>query len=256
MSYLDVQQTLELLNKELPPNQVRYGLTQLADLCRREHLTPLFYYDKCLDLLERGYDPEHDDQPIKPSTFSGYLSADRLQSLVNKPTSQPVKQYSAIVYETITADYVELTKGDRVALCSTAHDGNPQNTISTYDLKESDAATVTHDDLVFPTEQVQDYIKLVKCEELKRQLKAQARNDDELSDNTAKSYEITIGLLLDLLLNKSKGFDKDGKDLGALYKTITAITTDIADQKIYGQGKTVIGERFTDAQRKLADIRK
>jgi hypothetical protein len=160
MNYLDVQQTLDLLNKDLPPNQVRYGLTQLADLCRRgrEHLTPLFYYDKCLDLLERGYDPEHDDQPIKPSTFSGYLSADSLQSLVNKTTSPPVTLYSAIVYETYKADYVELTKGDRVALCSTAHDGNPQNTISTYDLKAHDAATVTHDDLRFSYDELNSYI--------------------------------------------------------------------------------------------------
>lgn len=235
MNYLNVQQTIDLLNKDLPQNTIPYGMTQLAELCRNGHTTPLFYYSKCLDRIDPNYDPEHDCPiSIKPCTFSGYLSADSftsLANLINEHTGQPVKLHNATVYEIIKAGYSgehakQFVKGDKVALCSTAHDGHPQNVMTTYDLKEHDAATVTLNDLLFHIEQVQDYIALQQVDDLttpeqqriaelesevidlKEQLSRQADTPaDDDKELTYKSQEAVSRLLNVLFYKASMSID-------------------------------------------------
>lgn len=266
MKYYTTQQTIELLNKELPQKTLPYDLPQLADLCSREALTPTVFYSKCLGRIDRDtYNHQH-HQTIKDAcTFKGYLIHDALGDLLtdyaNTPTpasDTPIARFStATIYETCRAYYTwgdntqslkPFDRGDMVALLSHEPSHDEPHPPTTHDTTDSDIFTVTPTMLRFPADGVHQYIKDVKAE--------RARHNKQLDNNTAKSYEVTIGLLLDLLLNKSKGFDKDGKDLGALYKTVAGITTDIAEQKIHGQGKTTIGERFTLAKSALIDAQK
>lgn len=268
MRYYTAQQTLELLNKELPHNPLPYDLAQLADLCSRAVLTPTVFYSKGLGHIDREAHYHQQHQTIKGAcTFKGYLTHDALGDLLtdyantNTPapaSDAPIARFStATIYETCRAYYAwgdntnsppPYNHGDTVALLSSEPSHDEPHPPTTHNKTDSDIFTVTPTMLRLPADEVHQYVDDVKAE--------QARHNKQLDKNTAKSYEITIGLLLDLLLNKSKGFDKDGKDLGALYKTVGAVTTDLAEQKIYGQGKTIIGDRFKDANRALIDARK
>lgn len=81
-------------------------------------------------------------------------------------------------------------------------------------------------------------------------------NDNEqLSDNTAKDYQVTIGILLELL-QTSRGFDKEGKANRAPFLTQNDIITAITDQMIPNQGKTKIGTRFANSNAALAGAKK
>ncbi len=266
MRYYTTQQTLELLNKELPQTPLPYDLAQLADLCSREVLTPTVFYSKCLGHIDREAHYHQQHQTIKGAcTFKGYLTHDALGDLLtdyantlNPASDAPIARFStATIYEACRYYYAwgdnanspkPYNHGDTVALLSSEPSHDEPHPPTTHNRTESDIFTATPTMLRLPADEVHQYVTDVKAEH--------ARNNEQLSDNTAKSYQTTIGLLLELLQRKPKGFNKDGTSLEPLYKTLTAITADIADQKIHGQGKTIIGERFTDAQRKLADIRK
>lgn len=266
MRYYTAQQTLELLNKELPHNPLPYDLAQLADLCSRAVLTPTVFYSKGLGHIDRAAHYHQQHQTIKGAcTFKGYLTHDALGDLLtdyanaNTPapaSDAPIARFStATVYETCRAYYAWgdntnspplYNHGDTVALLSSEPSHDEPQPPTTHDRTDSDIFTVTPTMLRLPADEVHQYVDDVKAE--------RARKDEQLDDNTAKSYLTTIGLLLELLTTP-KGIDKDGKPNNALYNQ-TAIITTIADQKIRGQGKTIIGERFTLSARKLADARK
>lgn len=78
---------------------------------------------------------------------------------------------------------------------------------------------------------------------------------EQLSDNTAKDYQVTIGILLELL-QTSRGFDKEGKANRAPFLTQNDIITAITDQMIPNQGKTKIGTRFANSNAALAGAKK
>lgn len=79
-----------------------------------------------------------------------------------------------------------------------------------------------------------------KIEELGRL----ASNDKQLSDNTANDYQVTIGMLLELL-RTPKGFDKEGKPNEPIFRTQTAIVEAVMSQLMPNHAKTKVSERFT-----------
>ena len=232
LDYYTLQRTLEML-KESPNDE--YTAQDLAILCRQGILTPVFAYNRyCMEILEYYYDSGKPEQPSigrspEPMTkhfHDGYLTDKHLLSLLDKSMDK-LKLFSAMTYKS---------------------DGSGWE----IELVTNDGYTVTRESLLFPSEQVQSYIASRQTNEQQRI----AELESELSDKTAKDYQVTIGLLLDLLLNKSTGFDNNGKDLPALFSSQTKLIDDIADQKIYGQGKSKLDSRFSDAKKALIDKRK
>lgn len=79
---------------------------------------------------------------------------------------------------------------------------------------------------------------------------ADAPANEQLKDNTEKSYQTTIGLLLELMTTP-KGID--GK---APFQSQATIIGDILDKDIQGQRKTTLENRFRDANLMLTDAKK
>ena len=82
-----------------------------------------------------------------------------------------------------------------------------------------------------------------------------ASNDKQLSDNTANDYQVTIGMLLELL-RTSKGCDKEGSPNKPLFSTQTSIVVAITKQFILNHAETKVSERFTASARALAEAKK
>lgn len=79
---------------------------------------------------------------------------------------------------------------------------------------------------------------------------ADAPANEQINDHTEKSYQTTIGLLLELMTTP-KGID--GK---APFQSQATIIGDILDKDIQGQRKTTLENRFRDANLMLADAKK
>lgn len=79
---------------------------------------------------------------------------------------------------------------------------------------------------------------------------------NQLSENTAKDYQVTIGLLLELLQRKPKGCNKDGKDLPPLFPSQTKILEAIEDQVIPKQGYKKLEKRFGLAKAAALEAKK
>lgn len=71
-----------------------------------------------------------------------------------------------------------------------------------------------------------------------------------LSEQTERSYMITIGLLLELLTTPKTEGRKP------LYPSEATIITNIVEKNIHGQGKTTVAERFKIAKEKLNTAKK
>ena len=266
MNYYTAQQTIELLNKELPHNPLPYDLAQLADLCSREVLTPTVFYSKCLGHIDREAHYHQQHQTIKGAcTFKGYITHDALGDLLtdyaNTPTAAsdaPIARFStATVYETCRAYYAWgdntnspplYNHGDTVELLSSEPSHDEPHLPTTHNKADSDIFTVTPTMLRLPAAEVHQYVDDVKAEH--------ARKNEQLSDNTAKDYLTTIGLLLELLQRKQKGFNKDGTDLPALFPSQAKIIEAIDEQVITKQRYKKLEGRFRDANEALADKRK
>src|SRR5699024_11429447 len=110
-------------------------------------------------------------------------------------------------------------------------------------LKEHDAASVTLNDLLFPSEQVQVFIDDMEAEQ-------HTSDTDELSDQSAKGHQTTIGVLLELLLEPQRGRDK------ALFSSQTELATHIDKLGIRTQSAKTINDRFALANAALETARK
>lgn len=85
---------------------------------------------------------------------------------------------------------------------------------------------------------------------LNDQLSKQADTNDLLSDRSEKSYQTTIGLLLELM------FTPKGTDSKQPFSSQTVIINKIADKGVYGQGKSTLETRFGDANTVLNNVKK
>lgn len=228
MRYYTAQQTLELLNKELPHNPLPYDMAQLADLCRRDTITPIFYYQR----YAHHIDAETFEPLPQPHLFKCYLTSTDLLMLFNSQTAR-VSINRATIYEARNSTHLQA--GDEVLLT----DNNFHYCFEV--LKDSDfynaffttpdsPYSVTLNDLLFPSEQVQRYIawhdfadvttpeqqriaelesELAQAhadnEQLRRQHSAPADDDKELEANT----QAAVTRLLNVLFHMS------GHDLSA-----------------------------------------
>lgn len=80
-------------------------------------------------------------------------------------------------------------------------------------------------------------------------------NDKQLSDNTANDYQVTIGVLLELL-RTPKGVDKAGKPNDPLFRTQTAILGAVLDEMLPNHGDSKVSDRFSASNTALAKAKK
>lgn len=167
MNYLTVQQTIDLLNQELPQTPIPYDLPQLADLCRQGILTPVFaynsygievleYYDGKKPLIyENAVDGEPQiskfPEPMTTSLYNNYFTHVRLTSLLDKSDGNLVID-NAITYESDGSGHEVVLVANPLNINRYSHDEN----YSVY--SDNDGYTVSHESLLFPSEQVQKYI--------------------------------------------------------------------------------------------------
>jgi len=157
MSYYNLDQTLELFQENLPKALLPFELPQLADLCRRREVTPVFYYGRyAIEVKEYLDSPKIADEKVS-GFYSGYLTHERLINLLHK-NKDKLFFNSAIAYEEQKTDawndacYEIVLKANDVNLNRFLNDEN----YSLY--KDDDPFPVTRESLLFPSEQVQSYI--------------------------------------------------------------------------------------------------
>lgn len=97
--------------------------------------------------------------------------------------------------------------------------------------------------------------KIADLENQLSQVKAEladkpAADYQKLSERTEKSYQTTIGLLLELMVTP-KGIDHKQP-----FSSQAVIISEITDKGIYGQGKSTLETRFSDANSILNDAKK
>ncbi|WP_348548693.1 hypothetical protein AADH33_09050 [Psychrobacter sp. KFRI-CH2-11] len=155
MSYYNLEQTLEVFQKNLPETLLPFGLPQLADLCRRGEVTPVLPYARYVSegfLDENGQlvSTKKDTRP-----FNGYLTLPDLTDLLFQLTETLVIS-NAYIYEEIgTKD-----KGALVTLEKGGYDHNDYYHERDYrdGLSSGDTHYIGISNLLFPIEQVKVYI--------------------------------------------------------------------------------------------------
>ncbi len=94
-----------------------------------------------------------------------------------------------------------------------------------------------------------------EADALRQQENTPADTSDQLTERSKKSYQVTIGLLLELLMTP-KGFDNKGEPNKPLFQSEASIIRDIEEKSIYGQGKTKLEGLFKAVKITLADVKK
>lgn len=298
MSYYNLEQTLKVFQDKLPKVLLPFDLPQLADLCRRKEVTPVFSYDRYINegLANERELPTYLKELTKP--FNGYLTLPELTNLLFQLT-ETVSTSTARVYEEIGVE----NKGTFVSLENYGYDQFEDYHDGHVSYSSGDTNHISISNLLFPIEQVQAYIsfrntkeidklnslvttgtfgnptaahgepktneQLVEAltaanakieqqeqdiEKLRDQLKEQADKladtSDQLSDRNEKSYQTTIGLLLELMTVPKAEGDRPP------FTSEAVIIGRIADKSIYGQGKTTLETRFRDVKTTLEQTKK
>lgn len=178
MSYYDLDQTLKVFKETLPEALLPFDLPQLADLCRRGEVTPLFYYGRyAIEVKEYIDRPKSADEKLS-GFYSGYLTHERLINLLHKNTDKLFFN-SAIAYEEQKTDawdgacYEIVLKANDINLNRFLNDEN----YSLY--KDDDPFPVTRESLLFPSKQVKSYIA-----------SKQTAEQDTTEQNTPKQQRI------------------------------------------------------------------
>lgn len=207
MNYYDLAQTLEIFQSKLPEKLLPFGIKQLADLCRRGNITPVFSHDKVIIMKENPKDKGTGLTYLMSISvdFKGYLTSPKLIYLFPNNNQLSIATSSAYIYEIINSNEKN-DKGSLIHL-QTAN----QN--------------ITIDDLLFPNEQIQRYIELVynsslsttedsRISELETQLnKAKAHIED------LKKSDINYDEAID---KKDINYDAGNEELNP--KTLAAVT--------------------------------
>lgn len=163
MSYYNLEQTLEVFQKNLPETLLPFGLPQLADLCRRGEVTPVFPYNRYVieGFIDDYGQPIHLREDTK--SFNGYLTLPDLSNLIFQLT-ETVATSNAYIYEEIgeenTGAFVSLEKG--------AYDYYDQRNERNYytNLSSGETHYIGINNLLFPIEQVQAYIASKRTDKL------------------------------------------------------------------------------------------
>ncbi|MGO2226873.1 MAG: hypothetical protein ACTH4C_08265 [Psychrobacter celer] len=175
MNYYDLEQTLEIFQNKLPEKLLPFGIKQLADLCRRGNITPVFSHDKVIVMRE---EPKNKETGLTlfismSVDFKGYLTSPKLIYLFPNNNQLSITTNSAYIYEIINSNEKN-NKGNLVHL-------------------KNANQNITIEDLLFPNEQIQKYIELVynsslstpedsRITELETQLKKAKAHIEELKN--------------------------------------------------------------------------
>ena len=272
MSYYNLEQTLEVFQKNLPETLLPFGSPQLADLCRRGEVTPVLPYARYVSegfLDENGQlvSTKKDTRP-----FNGYLTLPDLTDLLFQLTETLVIS-NAYIYEEIgTKD-----KGALVTLEKWGYDHNDYYHERDYrdGLSSGDTHYIGISNLLFPIEQVKVYISskssgvldepatigtfgtpaLIQCEpktdkerviELEKELaevKAELKKQTDALDNdkhlTTRSQNLAAKIILALIdvagLNRDSPpyqYDELNSNNRLIYDQIKANGMKVSPQKI------------------------
>ena len=159
MSYYNLEQTLEVFQKNLPETLLPFDLPQLADLCGRKEITPVFFYD---EYVNEGLANERElPTYIKEYTraFNGYLTLPALAKLLFNPTETVVTS-TACIYEEIGTE----NKDTFVSLESCGYD-RFEDSGGHDSYSSGDVNHIAINNLRFPIEQVKAYISS-KCSDV------------------------------------------------------------------------------------------
>lgn len=167
MKYYNTEQTINLF-QSLPNSLKPFDLPQIADLCRQGILTPVFAYNSYgIEVLEyydgnkpliyiNGVDTEPDTSrfpdPRTTYLYDDYFTHDRLTSLLDKSIDN-LEIHNAMIYKSDGSGYEVVLVANPLNVNKYLNDEN----YSVY--SDDDGYTVTLESLLFPSEQVQNYIK-------------------------------------------------------------------------------------------------
>lgn len=178
MKYLNLAQTLKKL-KSIPESYQPQEIPQLSDACMKKKIIPVFIFNgySLTYVCGTGDSAEYINIPVR-----GYLTHESISNIFNwhSKREKKVEITEAVIYE-LTQQEELISKGDRIALAKkTFHHLMPVGNIKSehFDVKltkstrlysSSDGkdakrmrqlggVEISQNDLLFPIEQVQDYI--------------------------------------------------------------------------------------------------
>lgn len=171
MSYYNLEQTLEVFQKDLPEVLLPFGLPQLADLCRRGGVTPVFSYAK---YVSNGF-LDKNEQLVSLNRnkkyFNGYLTLPSLTDLLFQ-LKETVVTRDACVFEEIGTE----NKGAWVTLENDLYDQHDY--YNEHDcLSSGDINYIGINNLLFSIEQVQAYISSKRSNEQNKPLPSENIRD-------------------------------------------------------------------------------
>ncbi len=177
MRYLDLFQTLEKL-KDIPQSYQPQRVAQLSDACMNKKITPVFQYNgySLTNICGIGESAEYINIPI-----TGYLTHENISDVFNWSSKREKKKKftDAIIYE-LTQEEENAPKEKFALAKTTFHHLRPIGNAKSFHFDvqaqwhtrlyslsdEKDAermrdlggVEISQNDLLFPTEQVEDYI--------------------------------------------------------------------------------------------------
>ena len=174
MSYYNLEQTLEVFRKDLPETLLPFGLPQLADLCRRGGVTPVFSYAK---YVSNGFIDENEQLVSfnrNKKYFNGYLTLPSLTDLLFQ-LKETVVTRDACVFEEIGTE----NKGAWVTLENDMY--SKHDYYNEHDYHDCISIGEVHyigiNNLLFSIEQVQAYISSKRSNEQNKPLPSETIGD-------------------------------------------------------------------------------
>lgn len=241
LDFYTLKETLKMV-AESSNDKYTYTANDIATLCRAGKLTPFFSYNcyvaEKIEILHGNTGEYYEDfSPHTITPFNGYLTSRQLLDLLDG------------YRDSIIIEYAHNDKGHELQLVANNVVLGRLESEAYSPYSSDDAIKVTKEQLFFKREQVQNYIEELS-EQLSQQTDKLANDHKQLSERTEKSYQTTIGLLLELMTTP-KGIDDK-----APFQSQATIIDDILDEDIQGQRKTTLENRFRDAKVMLADAKK
>ena len=178
MQYLTFIQTLKKL-KDIPKSYQPQGIAQLSNACMNGRITPVFQYNaySLTYAAGTGDNAEYINIPIR-----GYLTHQNLSNVFNWSThrEKKIEFTEAVIYE-LTQEEEQAAKGDSIVLAKkTFHHLRPQGNARSFSfdvqakgyvnlysisderdaerIRELGGVEISQNDLLFPTEQVEEYL--------------------------------------------------------------------------------------------------
>lgn len=236
-------------------------ISTIVQLVRNDNLHPVFYYSGNVDWLEQkvitnksGNLIEH-TRVLTDITYDirsrGYyfVSHENFDKLIKNQYSNNID----IINCTIEPYHVEGKQEVRENEILYYRKIKDNFSINFYDLfyPKSDLANFFSQNI--STEKLREEVVDLKSQLLKTKdvlVDKSAHSYQRLSEDTEKSYQTTIGLLLELMTTPRGIANK------APFQSQATIIGDILDKDIQGQRKTTLENRFRDANLALANAKK